>query len=186
MAERLKKANIVYVAMNEGKEVETRSPTADWAIVRTKFAGTLDGTVVDLRREALSPEILSMASAQGLSIKLQRADPEAKTVDAYFEGHASVLEQLEAGAWLGEREGSGPRISDLLDAVCLVKFPKGDCPADKREEFKTKLLTEDGREVAKKSAKVMAYVEKAKADRAIARAKTAKEAAKTEDADFEF
>lgn len=187
MAERLKKANIVYVSTNEkGEKVETRSPTAAWEIVRTKFAGSLDGTVVDLARSELNADILSMAAAQGISIKLQRADPEAKTVDGYFEGHAGVLENLQNGIWTGEREGTGPRISDLLDAVCLVKFPKGDCPAEQRDAFKAKLLTEEGREVAKKSAKVMAYVEKAKADRAIARAKTAKEAAKSEDGDFDF
>lgn len=187
MAERLKKANIVYVSMNDkGEPVETRSPLPGWTIVRTKFAGSLDGTVVDLARSDINPDIFAMAAAQGISIKLQRADPEAKTVDGYFEGHAGVLENLQNGIWTGEREGTGPRISDLLDAVCLVKFPKGDCPAEQREAFKTKLLTEEGRDVAKKSAKVMAYVEKAKADRAMDRAKLAKAAAKEEDGDFNF
>lgn len=183
MAERLKKASIKYI---DSKGVETRSPTADWQIVRTAFAGALEGTIVDCTRESLNADILSMAAAQGISIKLQRADPEAKTVDGYFEGHAGVLENLQNGIWTGEREGSGPRISDLLDAVCLVKFPKGDATEEQRAAFKAKLLTEEGREVAKKSAKVMAYVEAAKAKRAAERAAEAKKAAKAEDGDFDF
>ena len=183
MAERLKKATIKYL---DSKGVETRSPTADWAIVRTAFQGSLDGTVVDLARESINADIFAMAAAQGISIKLQRADPEAKTVDAYFEGHAGVLENLQNGIWTGEREGSGPRISDLLDAVCMVKHPKGDATAEQREGYKAKLLTEEGREVAKKSAKVMAIVDEIKAKRMVARAKLSKEAAKVADSDFEF
>lgn len=187
MADRLKKANIVYVGPNDkGEIVETRSPTKDWQIVRTKFAGSLEGTVVDLRRDEINDAIFAMAAAQGISIKLQRADPEAKTVDGYFEGHAGVLENLQNGIWTGEREGTGPRITDLLEAICLVKHPKGDVTPEQRDGYKAKLLTEEGREVAKKSAKVMALVEKMKADRAIERAKAAKAAAKDETEEFDF
>jgi len=183
MAERLKKAAIKYI---DSKGNETRSPTADWQTIRTTFAGELEGTVIDAARSSFNADILSCASAQGIAIKLQRADPEAKTVGLYFEGHASVLEQLQAGAWLGESEKTGPRITDLLEAVIMVKHGKAGATDEQRETYKSKLLTEEGRTVAKKSAKVMAYVEQFKADRATARAKDARAAAKVDEGEFTF
>lgn len=177
MATKTKKSSNVYVSLNEqGVEVESKSPNENWTGVRIKFE---NGNVANILRDSLPASIMACAAAQGISIKVQRSGAETKTVDEFQEAAETTIENLLAGVWNTEREGSGPRISDLLEAVVKIKTDAGVTVTDEvREAIRGKLLTEEGRAVAQGDKTVQMHVEQMKADRARERAKKAKEEAK--------
>lgn len=173
----------IVLAGYEGiKFKAAKSPDPTATIIRTEFVG---GSTYHLDAAKMPDAMRHNAMLQGFSIKLQRSFAEAKgNVTEAEEQFLTVRENIENGIWNTEREGGGPRISLLVDAVMrtLVEAKRvaaeGDEHDARRETVKAKLLTEEGRKVAMADVKVQSHFEAIKYEKAQERMKAAKAAAK--------
>lgn len=175
---RTKISSNVYVT--KAGEVH-KNPVPEAKTVRTVFS---NGEEHDINLSDLSKEMLACAALQGLSIKVQRAFASANgSVDDAVEAYLTVRENLLAGTWNTKREGAGPRLSILAEAIAAALEEKGQTVDDARmASIVAKLSDESGdaKELAMKDLKVKAHYERIKAERAAERASKAAEAANGE------
>lgn len=136
----------------------------------------------------LSKDILRCASLQGLAIKLQRSFASAKgDVESAVESFLSVKENLLAGVWATKREGSGPRLSILAEAIEAALIAKGQTVDDaRRASIVEKLSDEAKREEAMENPAVKAQYEVIRARRAQERAAAAMKNAEGTEAAIDF
>jgi hypothetical protein len=154
-------------------------------IVRVTFGnGYTDDVVIG----DLSKEILACAVQQGLAIKLQRSFASAKgSVEDAIESFLTVKENLLSGTWASKREGSGPRLSILSEAIKAALEGDGQTVDDKRmADIVAKLADDDKREAAMANPKVKAHYESIRAARAAERAASAMKEAEGSSAALDF
>lgn len=173
--EREKISKVTYGATGGDKWNNTPTPTDH--IVRHTFA---DGTTDDFDTNSVSAEIKVQAMLRGFNEKLHNAFASAKgNVAEAIEMYMTVRENLENGIWATKREGSGPRISLLLQAVERALTDAGQVVDDvRRGKIAEKLRTEEGRDVAMKDPQVQKHYADIKAERAKAAAAEAAKNAK--------
>lgn len=176
MTERQSVSKITYLAGDK----ETKTPSAEATVIRTTFA---NGNVQDFDFAKTSPEVQKQAMLQGFSIKLQRSFASAKgKVEDAIEMYETVAENLLNGIWATKREGSGPRISVLVDAVvAALTEKKQDVTDERKAAIVEKLKAEDYRDKALGDPLVKKHYERIKAERAAERAKEAAANAKGND-----
>lgn len=138
-----------------------------------------DGTSDSFDVMQTSEELRHCAMLQGFAIKLQRSFASAKGDPAAArESYETVKENLLSGLWNTKREGSGPRLSILVEAIVAALQEEGETVDTARQAgIAEKLKDEAVREKAMAKPSVKKHYEMIKAARAADRAaKAAKEA----------
>jgi hypothetical protein len=167
-----KVSDIQYVA----GDTVSNTVNPDATVVRVTFG---NGATEDVSLGDLSSEILHCATLQGLAIKLQRSFASAKgDPSEAHESFMTVKENLLSGLWNTKREGSGPRLSILVEAIVAALEEDGETVDEARQAaIGEKLKDDTKREGAMKNPAVKKHYERIKAARAAERAaKAAKEA----------
>jgi hypothetical protein len=168
-----KKATKSYINA-DGTEVRSASENAKE--LRFTFA---DKSVLSVSMDKMPEAVRTCATWHGLAQKIGDSYAGAKTVEEAVESAAALVERLEAGEWIGEREAAGPRISLILDSIVRVKANSGTPFTDAEIEQRRERLKTDKayREAAMNTPLVKAAYAAILAEKAAERAKAAAEAA---------
>ena len=138
----------------------------------------VDGATEVVEFAKLPANVLAAAARHGISQKLGDTYAQHKNPEDAYDAFMAVLERLQAGEWMKERESAGPRTSMVLEAVVAVMEKAGASIDDaKRKELAELLQDKDARETAMAQPKVKAAYEAIKAQRAAERAEKAAAAA---------
>ena len=154
-----------------------RSAQPDAVALTFNFA---NGETIDVQQEKFTPAIQSCLMWNGISQKLGDAYAGAgakaketgqEPADVAFEMFGAMLEQLELGTWVTEREATGPRLTILFEAIVAAKAKAGE---EVREDTQQRLREDkDFREAAAELPAVKAEALRISAERAAARAAAA-------------
>lgn len=138
-----------------------------------------DGTSDSFNVGDVTDELRHCAMLQGFAIKLQRSFASAKGDPvAAREAYETVKENLLSGLWNTKREGSGPRLSILVEAIVAALQAEGETvDAARQAGIAEKLKDESVREKAMAKPSVKAHYESIKAARAAERAMKARKEA---------
>ena len=158
--------------------------TKDWdpdemgETVQFKFA---NGTVLELDCSQLNDSMRTHLMLHGASQKV--GDSFAGVKGNFDEGIANakaVIDQLVGGEWTGDREGGGPRLAELAEAIARIKGVDVE-KARKAVEAASK----EDRDGWRSNAKVKATVAKIRAEKAAAALEKAGDAAQDVNIKFE-
>ena len=165
----------VYV---DGEGNETRSATPGAVALEFRF-NNAEKTVHRVTIKDHNAEIVTCLSWFGISEKYGNSYAGSKgDADDALEKFLSMQEQLVGGTWVEKADGVGPRPSLIGDAIIAALKAKGETVDDSRAaSIREKVKDKTTREGALKDPAIKAEFEKAKAERAVARAKKAAEAA---------
>lgn len=131
---RVTKCERVFVDA-DGKEAARSHPTV--VAVRLRFTET--GDVLDMPLADLNPGIINAAAAFGLNTSVGNTFGAISDPGEAFEAAETRWNSLREGHWSAERQ-SGPRTSDILEAVARYRKENGSDVSDAwREGFKAKL-----------------------------------------------
>lgn len=171
------KKSVSKVTYGEEGQEFSNTPSGTAYIVRHTFA---DGYVDDFDTNKASVDIRNQAMLRGFNEKLHNAFASAKgNVQDAIEMYLTVKENLENGLWSTKREGSGPRISILAQAVEAALIEAGQEVDDTRKlKIMDRLRTEEGRDVAKNDAVVNKHYDRIRLEAMQAKAKESAAAAK--------
>lgn len=177
-AKKVKVSDIQYVN-GDGEVSNTVQPDA--SVIRVTFG---NGVVDDFNTSEVSADMLHCATLQGFAIKLQRSFASAKgDADEAYEAYMKTKENILAGLWNTKREGSGPRLSILIEAIVAGLEEQGETVDEKRlAAIGEKVKDEERREAAMKMPAVKKHYERIKAARAAERAAAAAKEAEASDA----
>lgn len=132
----------------------------------------VNDTTLTLDTSKLSSEVSTRALGHGLLQKIGDAYAGAKgDVNEAIESAQSVIEQLLAGEWMGEREAAGPQPSLVAEAVVRAKTKAGQTfdEAATRAKYTGK-DSKPNRDAALKNPAVAAEYEGIRAENAAKRA----------------
>ena len=181
MSERKAKAKKVFITDTENGEAESRSATENWKRLEFRFE---NGNTLAVSRDQFPDNVVAAAMGHGLSQKIGDAYSGATTIDEAQEKAEALVEQLQQGIWVTERESSGPRIGPLVEAIARVLEANGR-PAN-REHLKGLYHGDkEKQKAAKANPEVAAMYDKIKAEEAAARAKESAKAAKGAESDLD-
>lgn len=156
--------------LQDGTETRSASPEA----VRLSFAFS-NGDRLDVDPSKLSESVRYCAMFHGLAQKIGDSYAGSKTPDEASEEASALLERLEAGEWIAERESAGPRISLILAAIVKARVDAGKPFSDAEVAERAEKLKTDKtyRESAMANKLVAAAYAAIQAERAAERARKA-------------
>lgn len=170
---REQKAKIEYRAAN-GEAIKATEKPAD---IVFKFA---NGQELAVNVKSLPKDIVQTAAIRGVAEKIRDTYAGAETVGQAHELAEDMIGRLVEGEWMSAREGGGPRMTMLLQAIKEVK-EQNKLPFD-LEESRAKYVGSDddtdeekkakaeARKAAAANPQVAAVLERLKAEAAARRA----------------
>lgn len=209
---RLKTNRKVFVAPNG--ETSSR-PVEGWAYIRYELFGALPAgkedkaenypvvKTVDIARDSFPANIMELASGHGLAQKIgdtafnsveaaAKEDgfaPDSETAYAAFvEGRLQdILDNLQSGVWVEEKEGSGgANVKIVAEAVIRTLTAQGQAPADTDAALASligKMKDDETRKATAANPAVKVHIAAIQAERAAARAKELAKGAKGQEVD---
>lgn len=209
---RLKTNRKLFVAPNG--DTSSR-PIENWSAIRYELFGSLPAgkedksenyptvKTVDIPRDSFPEHIMDLAAAHGLAQKIgdtafnsveaaakdEGFSPDPETAYAAFvEGRLQdILDNLQNGVWIEEKEGSGgANVKIVAEAVIRTLTAQGQAPADTDAALASliaKMKDDETRRATSANPAVKVHIAAIQAERAAARAKELAKGAKGQEVD---
>lgn len=167
--------------LDDGSEVASAAANAE--ALTFAFEG---GETFEVTLDMFSEDIQQAALWHGFSQKLGDSYSSKSGLEAE-EAFGALLEQLQAGNWVSERTGGGPRITMVAEAVERALIGRGETVDDDRRAriFEQLRSKPEAPKAALGDERIKAEYEKIKAEKAAERAAAAAEAAEEAGAEAE-
>lgn len=175
------KAKKIYVSAEDTDGKQSYFPEAE----RIEFRFS-NGETVPVDPDKFSEDLRRAAMFHGFSQKLGDSYASTKDVEEAYEKFMAMLEQVEAGNWLAERESAGPRISLVVKAIVAAKAKMG-VEADEATVAATyKEMSKERQKTVLKDDRINAEYQRLRAEQAAERAAKAAAAAETTETEGEL
>jgi hypothetical protein len=172
------KAKKVYVSTTETDGKQSYFPEAEK--LEFRFA---NGETVAVDPNEFDDSVRTAAMFHGLSQKLGDAYAGTKDAEDAHDKFMAMLEQIQSGNWLAERESAGPRISLIVQAIVAAKAAQGVEVSEKDVAETYQAMPKERQKTVLKDARINAEYQRIRAEQAAARAAKAAQAADSAETD---